>query len=436
MAIETFDQDEQDLDEQDEDEPGPVGPSPRGGGRGARGSVPDAAVENADALPLLLHAATGKSNTVTYLKVTRLDGPRGVRGFKGQMPSETTHLGLARRYGNGTYKIEGCNYRHKVLAREEAIEISIPGFESEETDINGRQREHVRTSDDGSTARFGAHGMKMVADMAREHQAVVRDQAKAQSDNVRDMANSSMKMVTEFTAAQRDTERRAHESMQTNMQQFFASMMSLQQAAHSQQMELITAATERQRKDNDPTQMLDTFIAGMKAVSEMGGGAAGADVEPWLAALMEGTKTLGHLSSIAHSPAAHTTRPGVTALPSGAPPGAPPRRALPASGTSAGTAAPAQGGPKASTRKRRLPMRRHEIRAMAKLRETLRSRGIELSDFLEQTRGHIEQAPESALFSDDDGPPDGEGAGDVTGTDGSDNAAGPTHTDTEPASAT
>lgn len=376
MAVETYDEDSED----DLDEPRP----PRS--RRRADNVPDAPVENADSLPLLTHAGTGKTNTVTFLKIVRLDGPPGVRGFKGQMPPETTHVDLADRFGNGVYKVEGCNYRNKVLAREERVEISIPGYDDEIRAAAGKNPEPVRDN----SGMMGAHGMKMISDMSRAHSQAVEHQARTQSENVREMAASSMKMVTEFTAAQRETERNAHETMQQTQQTFFASMMAMQQAAHQQQMEMLTAMHERSRSaQTSPTELLEVFMNGIKAAGELGGG--GADTEPWLAAIKEGTGALGHLASIANSPAA-TSRNGSL------PPGAPAPRQLTAGSTGDGK------GSERGKRRRRLPFKRSEIRGIAQLKGVLRNRGIDFEEFLTQTTESVRVAPESDLFEDDDGP--------------------------------
>lgn len=376
---ETFESDHDEEEFEDE-----LPPAPRR--RKGKDDVPDAPVENAGDLPLLVHADKGKANTVTYLKVTRLDGPRGVRGVKGKMDPGSTYEDVARRYGNGTYKIEGCNQRHKVLAREEGLEISIPGFDDEDSKQGSPQPQ-------GMAPSFGLHGMKMVTDMATKNQELVSAQATANNENVRELAGKTMEMMTAFTTAQRETERAGHQAAQTQQQQFFASMLQMMQTAHAQQMQMITAISERsQQKDEGPGQ-LETFIAGLKLAMEMGGGES---PEPWLMALKEGSGMIGHLANLA----TNAKVPGAPALP-----GAPTPARLPSGAPQAAQTAQTAQNPanQAPRRKARLPFKKSELRGLAALRASLRKRGIDFGDFLDQTSTFYSTAPDSELFSEDDG---------------------------------
>lgn len=383
---ETFESEEDlDLDGEEQEQEDDWTPPPRAPRRKRGEEVPDGPVENAADLPLLVHAGTSKSNTVTYLKVVRLDGSRKQRGLKGKLTPESTAEDVARRFGNGTYKIEGCNAKHKVLAREEALEISIPGFDEEDT-----APAPVQSS--GGGGQFALHGMQMISRMSDKHGEVVRDQAVSMSEQVREMAARTMEMLTTFTSAQRDSERASHEAATANQQQFFATMMAMQTTAHAQQMEMLTAMHDRQRSSQvDPMQMIQVFIDGMKAAGEMGGGEPD---EAWVKALKEGTGMMGHLAQLANAPAVTGRMAG------GSPqlPAQPQARALP---SAPGATNP---GPNGTGRKRRLPFKKGEIRELAQLKSALRNRGISFDDFLAQTKEHILAAPESELFPDDDGP--------------------------------
>jgi len=385
---ETFESDHEDddldLDDEEQDQEPEYTPPPRAARRRRGEEVPDGPVDNAADLPLLVHAGTSKSNTVTYLKVVRLDGSRKERGLKGKLTPESTAEDVARRFGNGTYKIEGCNAKHKVLAREEALEISIPGFDDDDN-----QPAPVQNGGGGG-GQFALHGMQMISRMSDKHGEVVRDQAVSMSEQVREMAARTMEMLTTFTSAQRDSERASHESATANQQQFFATMMAMQTTAHAQQMEMLTAMHDRGRKDQvDPMAMIQVFLDGMKAAGELGGGGDGD--EPWVKALKEGTGMMGHLAQLANAPAvAGRLSPQL--------PPQPQARALPSSPRAAN---PESNG---SPRKRRLPFKKGEIREMAQLKSALRNRGISFDEFLAQTKEHILAAPESELFPDDDGP--------------------------------
>ena len=87
-------------------------------------------VENLDETPLMpQEAGKGKTNSIAYIKVTREDGASGERGYKGRLPSDATIEMLARRYGNGIYRLDGCNYKHRVLLTHSDVEVSVPEFD-------------------------------------------------------------------------------------------------------------------------------------------------------------------------------------------------------------------------------------------------------------------------------------------------------------------
>ena len=373
-------------DEHEHEDP----PIDSGRGRQRADGIPDAPVENAGDIPLLPHSGTGKKNTVTYLKVSRLDGPRGVRGFKGRMEPGSTYEDIARRFGNGTYKVEGCNHRHQVLAREENIEISIPGFDDEPEP--GRPGA-APAPQQGVSGAFGLHGMQMITKMSDRHTEAVTSQANAQSEQVREMAAKTMELLTTFTSAQRDSERATHEHSATMMQQFFATMMAQSQVAHAQQMEMLTAMHERQRGQQlDPMQMIQVFMDGLKTGGELGSGSGD---EPWVKALQEGTGMLGHLASLANAPAVQQR------LGQGSAPQIPPLPGQPRTLPNPAQQAPQPGQPPVK-RKKRLPFKADEIRELAAIKSALRKRGIDWQAFLAQTKQHVTSASDAEFFADDE----------------------------------
>lgn len=348
--------------------------------------IPDGPVENAADIPLLVHAGTGKANTITYLKVIRLDGDRSEMGLKGTLSPDSTAETIAQRFGNGVYKIEGCNYRHKVLAREE-LSISIPGYAEQSRQPHAPV---VAGVDQRAQAQAQAHSMNLLSNMAIRYGDTVKDQSIASAQNVKDMASSSMQMLTEFTTAQRESERAAHQASVQNQQQFFASMMNMQQQAHRQQMELLTAMHERQRaSEQDPMAMVKLFTEGMKMAGELGGDGP----DPMTAALREGSSMLGSLATIAG--AGHpTTMPAAPTAPQ-----AQHMRTLP---TTTVQRAPR---PSETAKGRKIPFAKSEVREIARLRAILRRRGISLEQFLSQSTEYYETAPDEDLYeSENDGP--------------------------------
>lgn len=376
----TFEADDFDDPREEDELDEPEQPRAPRGRRPRADVVPDAPIENAADIPLLVHAGTGKANTVTYLKITRLDGPRGVRGLKGQLPPESTYEHVARRYGNGTYKIEGCNAKHRVLAREEGLEISIPGFE----EADGNEPKPSIPQQGYGSAGFTLHGMRMIQEMSNAHSDTVAAHATSSNEQVQTMANKTMEMLTAFTAAQRESEREAYRHSQENQQTFFATLMKMQETSHVQQMQMLTALQENTRKQQlDPMAMIQVFMDGLKAGGELGG----EQPEPWLAALKEGSGMLTQMAKLASVP----------------------MRQLPTTAPNVPVAAPvtASSQPNTPTPKTRLPFKKQEIRDMAMLRAQLRRRGIPLDTFLQQTTEYYRTAPDAALFEGElDGRPD------------------------------
>ncbi len=355
------------------------------------GEVPDDPVENAEDTPLLVHAGTGKANTVTYLKVVRMDGGPGERGYKGRLPSESTIEDVARRYGNGTYTIQGCSAKHKVLATETELEISMPQYED--------SGPVAAAPNPMGSASGTLHGMKLMSEHSREHATVVRDMATHNAEQTTAIAKATVESVTAFAEASRTADRASHEASLLNMQTFFGAMAQQSAAAHAQQMEMLTAMHDRARAgESDPMQMVEILVKGMALGRENGG----EDVEPWVHALREGTASLGHIATLASAGGGMAPRqlPAPQFAPQTAGPSpvvANPQPAQPAQATAQPPANP--------TRRRRLPFTRAEAGEFAKLKETLRKRGIDVTTALTEYREHFETVPDSEIYeSGGDGP--------------------------------
>jgi len=380
-----------------------------------RDEIPDEGVENADDTPLLTHAGTGKKNTVLYIKVIRTDGMAGDRGYKGKLSSAATMDDLARRYGNGTYDLMGCNSSHKVIAKEIDLEISMPQYDDAVSSAQPSGIEHGP----GSFARANLHAMKLIGDHSEAHSETIREMATANTSQVTALAQSTVESIQTFTAAQRDADRQGHETQVNTMAQFFTAMQtqmttaaqlasSAQAASHAQQMEMLTAMHDRARSsEQSPTELMEVLVRGM----EIGRANAGEGDDPLMGALREGGNMLGQLATLANSPGAQAAtrqlqegRQTARALAAGQVRPTAPAAAPPARPASPG-AAPATPNP---TRKRtRSPFSRDEVRGLATLRAELRKRGVSFTEFLDQTSEHFATAPDSEVFAEGDGPPTG-----------------------------
>ena len=371
----------------------------RGPPRRTGPGVPDEPIENADATPLLIHAGTGKANTVTYIKVTRIDGPSGPggRGYKGNVQSDATMADIARKYGNGVYTLAGCNTKHKVLLTEHEVEINMPQFDEQP------QRGVPPSAMGGSTAQL--HGMRLISERSEAHEQAIQTMATSSVEQTQSLARSTVESFRDFATAQRDSERRSHETQMTNMQTFFAAMQANAALAHAQQMEMITAMNDRDRsREQNPMELVDVLVRGMAMGREDGG----EPNPPWMNALGQGTQMLGHLASLAHAPGgAEASRVMATMRNPALPPGQsvqplaqPPQR------PQAAPAANPSTDPSTPRRRRKLPLTRSEMREAAQLKVELRKRGIDLSQCLRENTEHFKSAPDSDI-RENDGPNEG-----------------------------
>lgn len=340
-------------------------------------------VTDTEDVPLLVHAGRGKDNTVYKLKITRLDGPQAGRGFKGTLEPDSSLVTLARTFGNGVYRVEGVNSKFKVLAVSEH-QISIPDLDDEPT------TEGAHAPQPYHPGIAGVHGMRIVAQMADNHQQSATEQNQTLLTAMRDMTASTVATMTAFLESQRAADRERVDAQMANMQAFYATMLQMQQGANTQQMEILTRFSER---DQGGPNQIETLLQGIQLAHQLGAG-SNEDTPPWAHALQAGS---GMLQSLAQMHAA-----GGTGLPNPMQ-----RPALPAQGA---PPAPAPEEPKRTLqpRKRRLPVNREEVGALVRLKATLHKRGIPLDTFMSQVTEHYRQAPESELF--DSG---GEGPNDV-----------------------
>jgi hypothetical protein len=339
-------------------------------------------VTDTEDVPLLVHAGRGKDNTVYKLKITRLDGPQAGRGFKGTLEPDSSLVTLARTFGNGVYRVEGVNSKFKVLAVSEH-QISIPDLDDEPT------TEGAHAPQPYHPGIAGVHGMRIVAQMADNHQQSATEQNQTLLTAMRDMTASTVATMTAFLESQRAADRERVDAQMANMQAFYATMLQMQQGANTQQMEILTRFSER---DQGGPNQIETLLQGIQLAHQLGAG-SNEDTPPWAHALQAGS---GMLQSLAQMHAA-----GGTGLPNPMQ-----RPALPAQGA---PPAPAPEEPKRTLqpRKRRLPVNREEVGALVRLKATLHKRGIPLDTFMSQVTEHYRQAPESELFdSGGDGPND------------------------------
>lgn len=364
------------------------------------GGIPEPPPEET---PLMGQGGKRLAERVNYIKVILDIGPTGERGYKGRVAPNTTVEGLYRRFGNGVYKLEACNHKHKVLNTREDVEIAIE---------EGKPKLAPNGSDGGSMA----NALAMFANMSEAHQQRQAELAADTQHNISTMAQENAAANAKMQEERRQADERRYESQlvadrerskesRESQQTFFSSMMAMVNATNAQTIAMMNASTDREREaskeraerereaakerassETDPMTLANVMLEGMK----MGQGLGDPPDEPWVKALGEGSSMIGNIAQMFQ-----TQRAGA---PPGAVPGVPgpmvtpaPLAALPAPATGAAAAAPANGA--AAPKRRRVPFSKTAVIHTARLQALLRKRGVTLEDYLAETLKTVEGMP-------------------------------------------
>lgn len=373
-----------------------------------RATVPDGPPEET---PLMGAGGKKIADKVKYIKVILDIGPTGERGYKGRVDPNTTVEGLYRRFGNGVYKLEACNYKHKVLNVREDVEIAINEGTPKAPTV-------------GAPAEAGmANALAMFASMSEAHQMRQAELAADTQHNISAMAQSNAEQNAKMQedrriaderrfSAQLESDRERAREAKESQQTFFASMMAMQNATNQQTIAMMNASTDREREaskeraereserrkeqasnDADPMALANMLIEGMK----MGQGLADPPTESWVKAIESGGEMIGGLGQmfIAQQNAkAANGAPVVTP---------PPPAALPAPVTSVTSGpSPAQPAPQpgsqtamqpAAPKRRKVPFSKESVVKTAQLQALLRKRGVTLETFLTDTLTTVNNLP-------------------------------------------
>jgi hypothetical protein len=335
---------------------------------------PEIPVEVASS-PLYAELGSGKLSAIAYSKVVRLDGAQGERGYQGTLPGDATLEDLRTAYGSGTFRCSACNLKNKVL-----------GTVTHEIAERASREPHPAPSN-GATATGAPmlHVFKMLSDQSQRHEAQTRDASDSATGHVSTMADRSLAMVTSVMESMRASESAAHATSLAQQQQFFVAMFHMMSTQHAQQIAMYERSRESERASQAPAQNpLELFLQGVQLAGSLGGG-GGSEEPEYLKVLQQGGAMLGHLATLAGAAPGLGQKPVL--------PGMPAPKGLP---SPVGTENPE---PKAAGRK--LPFTREEIRELAKLKATLKKRGVPLGQFLDHSSQHIATLPDSNTFEDD-----------------------------------
>lgn len=365
-----------------------------------RVTVPDGPPEET---PLMGTGGKKAAEKVKYIKVILDIGPTGERGYKGRVDPNTTVEGLYRRFGNGVYKLEACNYKHKILNVREDVEIAINEGTPKAPTV-------------AAPAEAGmANALAMFANMSEAHQQRQAELAADTQHNISAMAQSNAEQNAKMQeerriaderrfSAQLESDRERARDAKESQQTFFASMMAMQTASNQQTISMMNASTDREREaskerlerdnerrkeqassDPDPMALANMLIEGMK----MGQGMADPPTESWVKAIESGGEMIGGLGQMFI--AQQNAKAGMQTPPAAPMVTPPPPAALPAPAT---PQAASQGAPPAAAPKRRkVPFSKEAVIQTAKLQALLRKRGVTLETFLADTLTTVDSIP-------------------------------------------
>jgi hypothetical protein len=255
-------------------------------------ALDDDAIANSDECPLFPDADKKSSKFLTAVKVTRLTPPE--EGYKGLVPPNVNEDFIARKWGNGTFRLEGLNSKHRVIRnRDVTISVALDA-------PNGGGNE--KTAQEFAFATLQAQQRSNTAEVLRIQALTdkVTDQVTRQGDKYVDMLAGQHK-----SAMERDRE--FFGSQNKHMGQFFATMMSqseqqhshavqMMQAGHQQTMQMMQALQVQAAQNNNPTMLLTVLMKGLEMGRDMG---SPSDESQMFAGLKMGLEGLGKIKEIA-----------------------------------------------------------------------------------------------------------------------------------------
>lgn len=381
-----------------------------------------------DECPLMSFEGKSGSKRIDYIKVTRLDAPpnSGENGYKGKLQASATAEGLARKFGNGVYKLEFCNAKHKPIETINEYEVSVAALAKPKTS---------QTAGDAMLAALG-----VVATQSTRHEDTQARTNIETMEAVSAMSDRMTTLMTEMTLAAREADAARYERERTADRErveaeknasatMWATLLTAgrdaaqaaqerSQASHDQTLQMMQASADREREaakeraaereamneraaarnsDHDPMAMVEMMIKGMNLSREMSPPAEGDP--PWLGAITQGANMLGNIVEASkHRP----VPPALTAA----------TRTVASTLATAGTIpvvtpAPAAPGalpnptaqPNPTTRGRKLPITRSELGEIVRLKNEVMKRGLQLSEVLCQIRENVAKTSDDVLLA-------------------------------------
>jgi len=272
-------------------------------------------VSNASDCPLFVGARGATKNAISILKVHKLDPPG--EGFKGVAPRYADEVYIARRWGNGQYRVEACTDKGVAL-RTANLSLDL--------DI-----EPANAPGDGSPLA-GSLDMEALALQHEQHNREVDRYlvfTKDHTDKLASTNKETMAMVSATHAAAAQRDRHFYESQRDQNSGFFQSMLAQSEASHHRALQMsqenfrqtfLMQQTMAAQMLQSSQQSIALLLQGLQMGRDMETG----ETEPeWLKAVtvgVDGIKSLATMSRIPMKGNTLSPSPPTPALPRPAPP--------------------------------------------------------------------------------------------------------------------
>lgn len=205
--------------------------------------------DNAGQVPLFTGSDGRSLKSITAIRIYKFE--KAGYAYKGQVPTTTTLETIGQQFGDGLYTMEGINAKHKVLAVNENVRISLGEHEKQP------QLPHMGKAD--SAAEID-RVERLATKAADATVASMGDFTKAMSS----MYEASAAREREFLANQNRQQSEFMQGMLTAQQQGFQQAMTMMTAGNAIVMQQLLAMNSGERnQQTDPKELMQLFMQGI-----------------------------------------------------------------------------------------------------------------------------------------------------------------------------
>lgn len=334
-------------------------------------------VPNAGCCPLFIGAKGATKNNIEHLKVHKLDPPG--EGFKGVAPRYVDEVYIAKRWGNGMYRIEACNEKGGAL-RVKNLSLALD-LETPDSGLALRDSMPMGVDAEVLAAQNDQHNKDVdrFLEFSKDHSEKLAATHKESTGMISATHAASAQRDRAFFETQRDAQSGFFQSMYTQSQQSHQQAMQMAQENFKQTMLMMQAVNVQSAQANNPAMLMSVLMKGL----EMGQGmASDDDGDPeWLKAVtvgVDGIKSLAGMSIPMKN----------QALPN---PGAAPPAMLPAQGAPPAAAAPA------TVEKL---FEKEDLDGIVAFKKLCNEKGVDFAALLEQAKDQVSSLPDD--FEEDE----------------------------------